>query len=141
MEELTPESPDPIDPVSGIPYSLIHLKERFFVQLLKYKGDIDEYGERHKFTRAEVAYLAECSPTAVKEAIKEGRLVAGTSGWIMREALKDWLGKDPINQRISAMMDLQREAILLDRMISQLFPQNDQKRPIPPIGDPDVQPA
>ena len=111
---------------SNLPNSLIDLREQLTVWLLVARADLNDLGRQSKYTRAEAARLAECSAQTIRDAISAGKLETGSSGWIARPHLTEWLGYDPIQHRIEEIVRLERSLALIDSELSTKTSENIQ---------------
>ena len=119
---------------SGIPLYLVEFREKQNVMLLEAILDLQELGERVRFTQKEAARLAKCGLQTVKDAMRDGTLKTGTSRWITRPQLAEWLGYDPIDFRREEVRKLQRQSTELARMIEELYPEPDSDHAKPMLN-------
>jgi hypothetical protein len=105
----------------GSPKNLIDFKNDLTSLLLTAWVEIAEFGHRSRYTQKEAARLAECGVQTVKDAIKDGRLKVGTSGWITRDNLTEWIGTDPIIYRSKLITALQKQVNEITAILDSLF--------------------
>ena len=85
--------------------------------------------------------LADCAVSTIKLRIKDGSIKTGTSKWITREALKEFIGKDPIDKLIDEVLHFEEQYKKFTRLIESFLSRPIQDRPGSANPNEDVNPA
>lgn len=115
----SPMPPLPLEPgdsaspdLDGFIAQMADLRESLHVALLKAQTISLQFADRNYFTREEAAFICNRGVSTIKDAIASGKLKTGSSKWIARTSLEEWLGADPITACIKKVATL--PALILD---------------------------
>jgi len=114
-----PPSPPPLP--TGLPYSLVMLKQELTVTLLNERSLVNLIKDQRRFTQRQAVIISGYSLSTIKRAIANKELKVARNGSIAREDLIDWLKKDPIEELTKSISRNEKNLLLIASEIEALM--------------------